>query len=188
MRRHQSAISLSDSLHTVHTHTMFVSGSVGKLIRRTEFLVMEDATLIWFWVLSLLLMNYKWQRGKWRTPAVTVCQPRSVSYFFWVGNFFSSPHFTPLLWLPSSLPPPFPFLSFASGWVEGESQGSPLSRPREPQRKGFRRGWCRRPLDRAFRCDNCDAEQTTSANPAGAGAGLCAGRSLASRQTGEKGT
>lgn len=36
----------SQTLRTIHTHRAFVSGSVGKLIRRTEFLVMEDATLL----------------------------------------------------------------------------------------------------------------------------------------------
>lgn len=53
---------------------------------------MEDTTLIWFLVLSVLVMNYKWHQGKWRTTAVTVCQPRWLCVHYWVGNFFSSVH------------------------------------------------------------------------------------------------
>lgn len=49
--------------------------------------------------------------------------------FFWVGNFFSSVHFTPSLRLPSSLLPPVPFLSFASRQLEGEGEGSPFEQP-----------------------------------------------------------
>lgn len=45
--------------------------------------------------------------------------------------------------------------------------------------------WCRRPLDGAFWRDNGDAEQTTSANAAGAGAGHWAGWSPTSRQRDE---
>lgn len=93
MQRHQSTISPTDSPHIPHIHTQcFVSGSVGKLIRRMEFFVMEDTTLIWFLVLSVLVMNYKWHQGKWRTTAVTVCQPRWLCVHYWVGNFFSSVH------------------------------------------------------------------------------------------------
>ena len=80
---------------------------------------MEDTPLIWFWVLSVLVMNYKWQQGKWRTPVVTVCQPRWLCVHFWVGNFFSSIHCTPL-----STTPPFCLLSLwfhfpAGDWKAG---------------------------------------------------------------------
>lgn len=76
---------------------------------------MEDTTLIWFWVLSVLVMNYKWQQGKWRTPVVTVCQPRWLCIHFWVGNLFSSIHCTPL-----STTPPFCLLSLCFHFPAGD--------------------------------------------------------------------
>lgn len=101
--------------------------------------------------------------------------------FFWVGNFLSSVCFKPLTTtslLPSASSPfPLPL----GDWKLKE-RAAPLSRPHEQQRKGFGQEQCRRPLDGAFRCNNHDTEQTTSAHPDGAGAELCAGLSLASRQ------
>lgn len=131
----------SPALCAPHTHRVFVSGSVGKLIRRTEFLVMEDATLLWFWVLSLLLMNYKWQQGKWRTPAVTVCQPRSLCarFFGWITfSFFVHLHHS--LRFPSSPLPPLPLLAFTRG--DGRwKRGQPLIRARDAPGMGL--GWGR---------------------------------------------
>lgn len=91
---------------------------------------MEDATLLWFWVLSLLLMNYKWQRGKWRTLAVTVCQPHSlcVRCFGWI-TFPFSVHLHHSLWLPSSPLPPLlslPSPEVTGRWKRGQALQSDL--------------------------------------------------------------
>lgn len=101
---------------------------------------MEDATLLWFWVFSLILMNYKWQRGKWRTPAVTVCQAHSfwVVFFGWI-TFSFSVHLHHSLWLPSSPVPPLSSLPFARGDWKVKERAASLIRPPEPQRKGL--GW-----------------------------------------------
>lgn len=101
---------------------------------------MEDAILLWFWVLCLLLMNYKWQQGKWRTPAVTVCQPHSLCVrFLGCITFFFSVHLHHSLRFPLSPLPPLPFLTFLRGDWKVKERAASLIRPREPQRMGL--GW-----------------------------------------------
>lgn len=57
-----------------------------------------------------------------------------------------------LLQLPSSLLPPLPFLSFAGRWKRRQALWTSLLSL--PQKGRIRMGWCRRPLDCAFRGDN----------------------------------
>lgn len=93
-----------------------------------------------------------------------------------ISQHFAIP-FPPLFCLLS-----FPFPLPAGDW-KVEERAAPWSRPRE-LKEGIQAGELRRGL----RCDNHDAEQTASVNPAGAGAGLCTPLLLASRQIGNKGT
>lgn len=116
---------------------------------------------------------------------MTGCQPLTLGMGLLGGELFllCSFHNTLLsLSLLLSASSPFPFLcqQVTGRWKRGQP---PWSRPRE-LKEGIQAGELRRGL----RCDNHDAEQTASVNPAGAGAGLCTPLLLASRQIGNKGT
>lgn len=146
---------------------------------------MEDATLIWFWVLSVSDELQMTAREVKDTCSDSLSASLTLRMFFWAGCFLSSVHFTSLSATSLLLSASSPF-HLPVGDQKVKERAAPLSRPCELQRKGFGQQWHRRPLDGAFRCNICDVEQTTPVNFAGAGAGLCAGLSLASRQIGKK--